>query len=531
MMSMQDIETMMKKHYKNAKRRGGKVMKKRLVASLLAASMVAALFTGCGSSDKDKGKEAKKTDGDYPVIRMAYSVVFPSPDEEAIEEELNKILREEAQAEVDLVGVEFGNWATQLNLMLTGGGEDSLDLFNSFWYTSVSNLVANGQAMALDDLIESDGAEIKELFADGMEEYYDCGKIDGKQYGIPCMYSYCTENLYLVKAEDAQAAGVEVKPDTAVGIDEFSDTLLKLKETNPDSYYVPGSTEAYWIPKSIDYLGDTNYLGVLTNPTESTTVENFYESEYFLNWLDHVKEWKEAGVISPDPLSNNNATLVNLLMGVVNGTPGYGWDTEITTEINAATNNLELEGIQVTDALSTTSDATTYMWHISSFCEEPEAAMRILKVLYTNPEASQLVANGVEGLDYELDENGQMVYPEGKSSMSDLGWAASSMAYWPNVMLCKTWAWEPEDIYDQMLEKNKTCDKSLALGFSFDSTKVADQMTACANVVAQYYTPLMYGEVDIDSTLPQFQADLKTAGIDDIIAEKQAQLDAWLAEQ
>ena len=51
--------------------------------------------------------------------------------------------------------------------------------------------------------------------------------------------------------------------------------------------------------------------------------------------------------------------------------------------------------------------------------------MRVLKVLYTNPEASQLVANGVEGLDYELDENGQMVYPEGKSSMADLGWAAS----------------------------------------------------------------------------------------------------------
>lgn len=185
----------------------------------------------------------------------------------------------------------------------------------------------------------------------------------------------------------------------------------------------------------------------------------------------------------------------------------------------------------MTDALSTTSDATTYMWHISSFCKEPEAAMRILKVLYTDPEAAQLAANGIEGLDYELNEDGQMVYPEGKSGMADLGWAAASMAYWPNVMLCKTWYYEPEDIYDQMLEKNKTCDKSLALGFTFDSTKVADQMTACANVVAQYYTPLMYGEVDIESTLPKFQADLKNAGIDEIIAEKQAQLDAWLAEQ
>ena len=87
-----------------------------------------------------------------------------------------------------------------------------------------------------------------------------------------------------------------------------------------------------------------------------------------------------------------------------------------------------------------------------------------------------------------LDVYKRQVYPEGKSGMADLGWAAASMAYWPNVMLCKTWYYEPEDIYDQMLEKNKTCDKSLALGFTFDSTKVADQMTACANAVS--YTHL-----------------------------------------
>ena len=509
-------------------------MKKRIIASLLALSMAAALFTGCSSSekkedDKQKATEDQAADEDYPVIKMAYSVVFPSPDEEAIEEELNKILREKAHAEVDLVGIEFGNWATQLNLMLTGGGDDSLDLFNSFWYTSVSNLVANGQVMELDGLLESEGSEITDLFADGMEQYLKCGEVNGKQYGIPCMYSYCTENLYYARTEDAQKANVDWSKVT--DIDSMSDAILQIKAANPDSYYIPGSTEAYWVPKSIDYLGDTNYLGVLTNPTESTKVENFYESEYFKNWLGHVKEWKEAGVFSPDPLSNSNASLMNLLMGVANGTTGYGWDAEVSMEATIAQNNLELEGTKVTDALSTTSDATTYMWHISSFCKEPEAAMRILKVLYTDPEAAQLAANGIEGLDYELNEDGQMVYPEGKSGMSDLGWAAASMAYWPNVMLCKTWYYEPEDIYDQMLEKNKTCDKSLALGFTFDSTKVADQMTACANVVAQYYTPLMYGEVDIESTLPKFQADLKNAGIDEIIAEKQAQLDAWLAEQ
>lgn len=510
-------------------------MKKRLLAVLLAASMTAGLLAGCGGGGQEAKNDAQESegtteDGDYPVIKMAYTVMFPSTSEESIEDALNEILREKAHAEVDLVGIEFGNWATQLNLMLTGGGDSSIDLFNSFWYTSLSNLVANGQVMALDDLLESDGQGITDEFAkDGIEQYLSCGEIDGTQYGIPCIYSYSTENIYYALAEDVEKAGVDFSQVT--DLETMKDAILQLKEANPDKCYIPGSTDPYWIPKSIDYFGDTNYLGVLTNPTESTTVENYYESDYFLTWLEYVKEWKEAGVFSPDPLSNNQPTLMNLLMGVADGTTGYGWDGQVSMEATEAQNNMDLEGGSVTTALSTTSDATTYMWHISAFCEEPEAAMRILNVLYTDPEAAQIAANGLEGQEYELDENGQMVYPEGKSSMSELGWAASSMAYWPNVMLCKTWYYEPEDVYDQMKEKNKSCDKSLALGFAFDPTNVTDQMTACANVVAQYYTPLMYGEVDIDSTLPEFQQALKDAGIDDIIAEKQAQLDAWLAEQ
>lgn len=502
-------------------------MKKKLIAILLTVVTVATLFSGCGSkANKNDGTNNGSDNESYPVVKVAYAVVFPSPDEKAIEVELNKILREKAHAEIDLVGIEFGNWSTQLNLMLTGGGSDSIDMFNSFWYTSVSNLVANGQVLKLDDLLASEGSDIKGLFTDGLEEFLDCGVVNGGQYGIPSMYSYSTENIYYAKTEDVAKANINWSQVNS--IDAMSEAILKIKEANPDNYYIPGATEPYWIPKSIDYLGDTTYLGVLTNPTESTTVENYYESEYFLNFLSHVKEWKKAGVFSPDPLSNSNPTIMNLLMGVSNGTPGYAWDSDVNMKATTAQNGIELDGTNVTNALSTTSNATTYMWHISSFSKNPEAAMRVLNVLYTDPDAAQLIANGIEGLDYELNEDGQMIYPEGANGMSDLGWPASSMAYWPNVMLCKTWYYEPADIYDKMLEKNKTSDKSLALGFSFDSTKVADQMAACANVIAQYYTPLMYGEVDIDSTLVDFQAALKKAGIDDIIAEKQAKLNVWL---
>lgn len=501
---------------------------KKVVVGMLTIGMVAALFTGCGSSSGNKDNAAKD-DGNYPKIKLAYGYPAKPTDEKAIEKKLNIIMRKKAHAEVDLVGIEFGNWSSKLNLMLAGGGENSVDLFNSFWYTPLSNLVTNGQVMKLDDLMKKDGAGIKDLFKGEMKDYLKCGVVNGSQYGIPSYYSYVTENYYAAKKDDVAKANIDWSQVNS--IDSMSDAILKLKKANPSKYFIPGSTEAYWIPKDIDYLGDTKYLGVLTNPTKSTKVENYYESDYFLNLLKHVKEWKKAGAISPDPLSNNNPTLNNLLTGVADGAPGYGWDAKTSIEGNSAIYKINLDGTKVTDALSTTSDVTTYMWHISSFCKNPDAAMRVLNVLYTDKDASQLVANGIEGLEYSLNDKGQMVYPKGKKGMKDLGWPASSMAYWPNVTLCKTWYYEPTDIYSKMLEKNKTSKKSLALGFTFDSTKVRDQITACTNVVAQYYTPLTYGEVDIDSTLPKFQDALKKAGINEIIAEKQKQLDAWLAKK
>lgn len=514
-------------------------MKKKMLAMFLIMSMALSMFAGCGAKENQvseeetenqaaestqSGETSKDSNSEYPVIRMAYVMVGDTSLESEVEEKLNAILREKAQAEVDLIGIEFGNLATQMNLMLTGG-EDSLDLFNSFWYTSVSNLVANGQIMALDELLASDGADILKQY-EGYEEYLNCAKINGSIYGIPSIYAWSSENLYLVNKASVEAAGVDLSQ--VKDLDSLTDAMIKLKEASPDKYFIPGSTEPYWVPKDIDYLGDTNYLGVLTDPTNSTTVENYYESEYFLNLLENVKVWKEKGIISPDPMSNSNPTLVNLQYGMVDGTTGYNWDTEVGKNSTSVQYGLDLEGCALTDALATTGDVTTYMWHISSFCKDPAAAMRILNVLYSDVEAAQIVGQGIEGKSYVLDENGQMTLPEGKT-LFDAGWGCAGSAIWPNITLCKSWNYEPMDVYEQMKAKNASTKKSLALGFQFDSTPVADQVAACANVVAQYYTPLMYAEADIDETLPVFQEQLKNAGIDDIIKEKQAQLDAWLA--
>ena len=92
-------------------------------------------------------------------------------------------------------------------------------------------------------------------------------------------------------------------------------------------------------------------------------------------------------------------------------------------------------------------------------------------------------------------------------------------------------AYDEVDYWDVTREFNETAIKSNAFGFTWDASMVRNQVTACTNVMQKYHQALMCGAVDPEETLPKFNQELKDAGIDDIIADKQAQYDAWRAAQ
>ncbi len=488
---------------------------------LLSLILTAMLLMGCMSIPALATAEA-----DVPVIRMNLVNFYGNPDEAEVEDAINAILVPKVGAKLDIVGIEFGSWTTQLNLMLTGG-PDSLDIFTSFWYAPLNQLYANGQVAPLDDLIASQCPDLLNLFS---EDVLNACRIGGKLYGLPIVTCYSAPNIYAAILEDSEAAGIDWS--TVHTLDDATQAMIKMKEANPDHYYIPGSTEPYWIPKDIDDLGDSsNFLGVLTDPLHSTKVENYYESDYFKHLLENVKIWKEHDLISPDPLSNSNATLMNIMYGIAQGTPGY---TTNSMEIWLYENNLsemyghKFAGAQIGDRLMTTSTCTTYLFHVTPFAKDQEAAMRVLNELYTNPDVSMLLINGIEGKHYVIDENGQVALPEGLTQTT-VGWYTMGGGTLPNSLIIPTQNYQMKDLAERIEQLNKEAQPSLALGFVFDSSEVTNQITACANVIAQYYVPLMYGEVDIDEYLPIFNDALHAAGIDDIIAAKQAQLDAWLA--
>ena len=515
---------------------------KRIISALLVCLLVLSLAacgggaqsgntanSGNSKNDSSIGDTAGD-DGSYPVIRINETAFYGGPpaNGDLIEDALNEILREKAHAEIEFVYVQMSDMKTQLNLLLTGG-DDSLDLFSSFFYAGVSELVSNGQVMAIDDLLASDGQGIQEIFAD-YPEILDCGRVNGKLYGIPSVCAWTCENCYLVMEDIVDGADIEL-PEKISNLDELTPYLLQMKEANPDKYFIAGSSAPYWYPKTIDYLGDANYLGVILNPENSTKIENYYESEYFLNFLDNVKIWKENDLICPDPMSNDNQILGNLSNKITYGITGYDYNLENTIYEAEMQNSYDgsIVGTQIGEKYLTTANAGTYMWHITPFCKDPEAAMRVLNVLYTDPEAANILMNGLEGVTYVTDENGQLEYPEGVTNHQEAGWFAMYNAARPNGFLCPTWNYSRPDAYELLQEDNKNAIKSTALGFTHDLSPVSDQYAACANVIAQYYVPLINAVVDIDETLPVFQQALRDAGIEDIIAEEQRQFDEWLA--
>jgi putative aldouronate transport system substrate-binding protein len=83
-----------------------------------------------------------------------------------------------------------------------------------------------------------------------------------------------------------------------------------------------------------------------------------------------------------------------------------------------------------------------------------------------------------------------------------------------------------------MKNDNETAGRSKALGFTFNSESVKTELAAVNSVRSQYRMLIECGLSDPDSgIIEEYVAKMKEAGVDKILAEKQAQLDAWLANK
>lgn len=495
--------------------------KKKAMALLLVSVMAGSMLAGCGSnnassSNDGSSKSADSSNQDSYTVKILAPGDASTDDCAKISEAASKITEEKFNTKVELTRVGFGSYDQQVNLTLASS--EKLDLMYEYC-GNVTSAISSGQIVPITDYLDSYGSDMKSQISDSD---WKCVTFNGDIYGVPANKEKATGWGFAMNKEMADATGIDY---SSIKTEEELEPLLeKVKEMYPDVYPIVSHNGSMSLMTDQDDLGGD--IGSLESASgDNTTVINYYGTDEYMNEMKLRYDWAQKGLIMPDAsTSTENA---NSLIGAGKGFGRFtntkpGIEKEMEKEVGKEVVVLEMVKPY------TTTTRVDIVWYVPHNSEKPERAVQVLNEIYTNPDLANLFINGLEGKHYEFvdKEKGIVNYPEGVNA-SNTGYTSLPWA-WPNETISYIWEGLDSDIWDQIQEFNKDATVSPAKGFAWDNTEVQNEVTACANVVAKYGPALECGSLDPETTIPKFLDELKAAGADTIIAEKQKQLDAWL---
>jgi putative aldouronate transport system substrate-binding protein len=498
-------------------------MKKNKLAlgSLLMAIIL--LITACsgsgggGGSQSGSGGGGSSSDGGKPVeIVMAYLAFTDVSDIQTVEDEINKIAREKINVVVDLMPIDGAAWTQQTNLLLAGNEKIDIILTSSFF--NYNSQVSRGQLLELDELLEQYGPEIKNTMP---EAIYNGTRINGKIYGIPSVRDFAADYGMVMRKDLVDKYNIDLSKVKTWA--DLTGVFKVIKENEPGIVPLVPTTQTYQPTRAmyspeIDPLGDS--LGVILIDDQDKKVVNLYELDLYREKLELVKQWYDAGYLSADAATTQEASANVVKAGKAFGyfnnlKPGYAIQESQLT-------GYEMVSVSLSPAVIQSNSASSFMISIARNSTDPVAAMKFLNLLYTDPDVMNLLANGVEGKHYVKKDNGFIGKPEG---VTETGYQFNQWEIGNNFLTLVWEGWDA-DIWEQTKKFNESGKVSPALGFSFDQTPVKSEVAAVTNVQNQYLVGLESGTLEIEM-LDNFINELKAAGIDRIIEEKQRQLDEW----
>lgn len=504
-------------------------MHKRILVMLLAVALVLSLVTGCSNGSKpdsstaDPGQEeASGEPAEEPYeINFQYLVAFEGPDQEEVAEAINELTMKELNMTVNLLPMTFGTYQSQISAILASSEPLDVVLVES---SNFATYIESQYIVNMKDYLDY-APDILSIRGDGAGTY-----IDDFLVGFGSMGEMSQATGLIVRKDIFDELGYKVSDfnvttDDYDSFNQITELFAKVKEKYPEMDCLDG-TRVMGLQNGsyADRLGSD--FGVLENYGQTTTITNWFESDQYRKFCEIARDWYTKGYSSPD-------IAINMDSGETKIKAGNCFSFIGTIKPNTAIEKRSITGYDVeVIPMSTPAKASerAIVYAIANSSKNPQKAMEFLNWANTSQEFEDLINWGIEGKHWVEDSDGLAAYPEGVDLTSvgyhnDFGWA------YPNQFAGHAWAGNPPDIWEQYQEYNDSLMKSKAYGFTFNSASLATETTQLNAVLSQYKNDLAFGVVEIDSTLEAFNKALYDAGLQKVIDEKQAQLDAWLAQQ
>lgn len=533
-------------------------MKKKLLAVLLAASMALAM-TACGDADgqeagetaasKESGakegavsEEAQGSDGEIYNIIMQIPIFGTEVEAlQEVEDAINAIIVPEIGASVTLMTSFAPSMATESSLMISSG--EKLDIISILPYgaglDSIDNYASKNMLRPLDDLYAEYGQDIAACVGDLIKVGYSGDTL----YAIPPNYVIGGARAFGVRKDMLDELGITVEEGKIYTVEELEAMFDQFKAHYGNGYYpiaVFGSGQSSMFPNlhTMDTLGTDSTDGVLMEVSANAElkVENLFATEEYKEFADRMYEWNKKGYFNPDVATITDDITSLMASGIYFGS--FGTVAAVDNGIMENIVGTELVDVLVEEPYSTSAGATCGIWAIPNTCENPEKVMQFLNMMYQERELGQdidtLLQYGVEGSCYvvleEIDKSKAIIsYPEGESAMT-VPWASAGPIF-GNQLTIPVMAPQTAEAYkiyetfnQQIIDSGRM---SNAFGYVFNPEKVSSQKAAVSAVVSEYVSTVEYGLTDPANSLPEFLKALEDAGVNDVIAENQRQLDEW----
>jgi putative aldouronate transport system substrate-binding protein len=157
---------------------------------------------------------------------------------------------------------------------------------------------------------------------------------------------------------------------------------------------------------------------------------------------------------------------------------------------------------------------------ISANSKNTAAALKFLQIANLDPTLRDMLAYGIEGKTFQYTDSSRKVVR--RTDGGNWGLAAYQQATFYTMS-----PQEGQPSYEAVKVQTDSATPSVVNGFSFNVESVTNELAACRLVWDKYKYNLSTGAADLKDILPQMTAELKSAGIDKVIAEAQKQIDAF----
>jgi putative aldouronate transport system substrate-binding protein len=513
-------------------------------ASAASSGAAAAAATTAGNSDSTTTSVGTYT-ADNPYHLVFSYIEFYQQDEtarKAVQDAMNAYMIPKYHIEVELLPLQYSEYNSTIQLMLSGG--DELDVL-PIYFTYASSWINMGGIYDMKQLMDSpEGKAI--INAVGEKNAY-VGSMNGVLYGFPankesvelgglCMRADICDELgitdeYGLKANDDEYTGKYYSWDDAAKIFE----KVKEKYPNMTPLYMSNTDQLNrfaFFDSLVDYFGALDWEADHT----STKVVNPFETDTYKKVVTMLADWYDKGYIYKDAATDTQGTATMMKAGNTFSylsaiKPGFLAEAE---SANGCKCYAMYFGDHKEGGISTTN-VSFFDTGIANNSKDPEMAFKFVSALYSDPELYNMWQYGIKDVNYKLLDDGTAYFVDGEDG-SNYKYHQNTGWFMGNQFQSYVWndGSKGPDYWDKLKKHNDWAVYSPAFGFMWDSTNYSTQVTALNNAYETYRAALDTGSVgsaNVDSTLKQLNDALYAAGLQDVIDAKQKQLDDWLATQ